>query len=354
VLRFEEQATLGRHAAAWDALVDSSPLPAPFLRSWWLGSVAQGEALFVLVFDGDELVGGAAFQRRTRGGCEWVEMLGDGPLEPDHLDLVAAPDRVAEVVEQIRRWAGRPGNRVLDLRGLVDDSWLADALPRRATRRTLQVAPFTPLPDTVAEYLAGRPGNLRSTIKRSAKRLAGAGVEPRVRDAGDVDGALSDLRDLHDERWGEQSSFLDAWDGFAAAMRAGAAAGEVRFTDLVEGTGRVVAIELELIVGRRASFYQAGRLDERELRGSGSVLKVAVIERLIAEGCVEFDFLRGDESYKADWSIASRPLMAAQVGFGPLGIALDTAARAKRFALVTRWRARQRIASLRQARSRNR
>jgi hypothetical protein len=295
-----------------------------------LGAVADGEPVFVLVLDGDDLIGGVAFQRLYKGSCEWIRLLGDGALEPDHLDLVAVPDRVADVVQAIAGWIRRPGNRVVQLQGLVDASWLVGALPGRARPELLKVAPFTPLPGDMASYLSGRPGQVRSTVKRSTKRLASAGIAARVRDATDVDAALDDLHRLHDARWGSQSSFLDSWPKFSAAIRAGAAAGEVRFTDLADRDGRVVAIELELIVGRRASFYQAGRLDERDLRGSGSVLKAAVIDRLIDDGCTEFDLLRGDEPYKADWSAAHRRIMVARAGIGPLGLAGVAGAYVKR------------------------
>jgi CelD/BcsL family acetyltransferase involved in cellulose biosynthesis len=126
-------------------------------------------------------------------------------------------------------------------------------------------------------------------------------------------------------------------------MAAGAAAGEVRFTDLVDGDGRVVAIEAELIVAGRASFYQAGRLDDHDLRGSGSALKGAVIGRLIDDGCREFDLLRGDERYKTEWATAERRVMMAEVGIGPRGMAVSAAARLKQRFLVARYVARNRL-----------
>ncbi len=345
MLRIEERAGLGVLAREWDALVDLAPLPTPFLRSWWLESVCTGEPTFVLVLDGERLVGGVALQRRQRNGVDLFEMAGDGPLEPDHLDLLAAPDRVAEVIDSIERWVHRPGDRVLELRGLVDESWLRRALGPRAASRQMQVAPFTPLPAAMADYLAQRPGQVRSTITRSGKRLKSAGIVPRVRDAAEVDDALDDLRRLHDVRWGDQSRFLEHWVGFAAAMRAGAAVGDVRFTDLVDGAGRVVAIELELMAGDRACFYQAGRLEDRELRGSGSVLKAAVIERLIEEGRSEFDLLRGDESYKTEWAVASRPIMELTLGVGARGRVMNLLARARYRARVARWELAQRRAA---------
>jgi CelD/BcsL family acetyltransferase involved in cellulose biosynthesis len=306
------------------------PLPTPFLRSWWLDHVAIGEPVVVLVVDDRRLLGGIALQRSARHGCEWLELLGDGPLEPDHLDLVAAPAEVGAVSRAVAAWLGRPGNRVVDLVGLVDESWAVAALPRRTDVSFRQWAPYAPLPADHATYLAARSGQVRSTISRSGKRLAKAGIAVRVRGHGDVDAALDDLRRLHDARWGERSGFLDSFAAFSAAIRAGAEAGDVRFTDLADGDGRVVAIELELCLAGRWSFYQAGRLDERDLRGSGSVLKDAVIAAAIAAGATEYDLLRGDEPYKDEWASARRRLLRARVGYGPRGLAVAAAANANR------------------------
>ena len=51
-------------AAQWDRLVDSSPLPSPFLWSWWLTATADLTANFLLVVDGTRLLGGLALERR--------------------------------------------------------------------------------------------------------------------------------------------------------------------------------------------------------------------------------------------------------------------------------------------------
>lgn len=321
---------LGPWADQWDRLVELTPLPSPFLRSWWLGAVATGEPVFVLAVRGDELKGGAAFQRSIRAGCEWIELLGDGPLEPDHLDLVSEPCEIGRVKAVVRGWLGRPGSRVIDLVGLAESSWLASATPGLGATTVVAPAPYLRLPDTYAALLDGLDGRLRSTITRTRKRLEKAGVLTRVRPAQEVEGALADLRRLHDDRWGDASGFLAGWEQFAAAVRAGAPSGEVRFTELVAPDGEVVATEVDFVVAGRASFYQAGRLDRHDLRGSGSALKGAVVEQLIAEGVREYDLLRGGEPYKDQWSTGVRRLLRIRRGVGPRGLALVTAAEANR------------------------
>ncbi|NLA34407.1 MAG: GNAT family N-acetyltransferase [Actinobacteria bacterium] len=324
------------NAVAWDALVDQMELPSPFLRSWWLDAVAASlpagvEAQIVLVLDGAELIGGLALQRTTVRGVEVLSLLGSGPLEPDHLDVVAAPDRRAEVGAALRSWMGRPGSRMFDLRGVAGGSTLVDVVPGWGEVTEQEVAPFVPLPASPEEYLAARGGRTRSTVKRTAKRLAAAGVEFREIDSADpvaVEGALETLAGLHDGRWGDASGFLAAWTPFSAAVRAGAAVGEVRFGELVDSSGTPIAIEVDFVIGGRTSFYQAGRLTDHDFRGSGSVLRYRIISAAIERGDHEFDLLRGGENYKAEWASTQRALLRIRRGVGPLGKALVGVARA--------------------------
>lgn len=328
---------LGELAPDWDALVDRMPLPSPFLRSWWLEHVSSGEPLFVMVFDGAELLGGAALQRSSRSGTEWLQLLGSGPLEPDHLDLVAPVGRVADVQIAVREWLGRQGSRVVDLAGVRPGGWLIDAVPGFGSVTPLEVAPFATLPATSAEYLGSRPGRMRSTITRTAKRLAKSGVTLRIAAAADIDTSLSTLAALHDGRWGEASGFLDHWEQFAAAARAGAAVGEFVMHELVDASGIVIATEADFVLGGRTSFYQAGRLTDHEWRGSGSALRYDVIAAAIERGDREFDLLRGGESYKTDWADGRRGLVRIRRGIGPRGAAIVAAAGANQ--RMQRWRA---------------
>lgn len=336
---------LGTLAEAWDALVMTMPLPSPFLRSWWIESTAIGEPVIVLVLDADELIGGLALQRSSRAGVEVLQFVGTGPLEPDHLDLVAAPGRVDDVVSAIRAWL-RDGDRIVDLVGARAMAWALDAVPGVGTVEHLEVAPYVVLPDTAEAYLASRAGRMRSTITRSAKRLDRAGVEFVVVGAAatsdELDRSLAALRDLHDGRWGDESGFLARWDDVVAAARRGVSAEEVRLHQLVDADGRIVAIEIEFVLAGRMSFYQAGRLTDHELRGSGSVLRHRVVSAAIAEGFGEFDLLRGGEEYKAEWAEHRRGLLRIRRGTGPRSAAILTALRGRSLATdaIARVRAR--------------
>ena len=317
-LRIEVRDRLGDRAGDWDRLVAGAELPSPFLRSWWLDHAASGDPTVLCCFDGDALVGGAAFETSSVGAgplaLDLVRSLGQGPLAPDHLDVVSEPGRGAVVTREVLAWLHRPGSRVVDLDGLAADGRLGRALGGDVIETT--AAPFAELGDDLAAYLAGRPGRVRSTLKRTAKRLEREGVTHRGADPADIDAALERLAALHDGRWADESDFLTGWGQLARAARAGAQLGDVAVHELVTADGVVIASELDLRVGGRVAFYQAGRLTDHEWRGSGSVLRSKILEQAIAEGATEYDLLRGDEPYKAEWSTGHRELVRCRFAVG--------------------------------------
>ena len=151
------QRSLGPFAAAWDSLVARQPHPSPFLRTWWLDATATGEPVFVLVLEDSRLIGGLALQRHRRGGLEVLEMMGQGPLEPDHLDLVAEPGREAAVVDEVGAWLTRRGSRVLDLDGIEPDGLLVAALPASYIEVRRHVARAFRMPVDLDAWLGDQP-----------------------------------------------------------------------------------------------------------------------------------------------------------------------------------------------------
>lgn len=331
-MRVDVVETLGGHRDAWDRIVADQALPSPFLASWWVEHAAGGRPHLVLCTVDGRLVGGAAFEidrvGRGRLGVDRVRMLGQGELAPDHLDLVAAEGHESAVTERVLGWLRGPGSRVVDLDGLALGGRLAGQLADAVIDRS--VAPYADLTAGAEAYLAARPGKVRSTVSRSRKRLEKAGCTLREVTADRATEALGDLARLHDGRWGDDSGFLGAWNTFATVAAAGLAAGGVRAVELVGPDGAVAATEWDLVAGGRWCFYQAGRSTDHELRGSGSVVKAEVIGRATADGAIEYDLLRGDEPYKADWATGRRELVRVRFGVGALGRSTVAAADAWR------------------------
>jgi hypothetical protein len=314
--RLLDVSQLNGWAAQWDQVVDISPLPSPFLRSWWLTATGGPGRHFLLVVDGAHLLGGLALE--TRQPMLSVRMMGEGPLTPDHLDLLAAPGHEPAVVSLLREWLSRSGQRLLDLKGVRAGSRLADALPGRVRRETMGVAPFMSLPDSAEAYRAMLPRQFRRNLRVSAQRLAAQGATHQAIRGRGVRERLETLRELHTARWGSGSRFLPVFDRFAAGFTGGCAADEVVVHEL-GNEDVVVATVAAFEVAGRVSLYQSGRLTDRRWRGAMTVLLAAIIDDACTRGLKEMDFLRGDEPYKARFTQNHREISRLIAGQGVVG-----------------------------------
>ena len=320
---------LNRWAAQWDRLVDLSPLPSPFLRSWWLTGIGGLQPRFLLVVRENQLVGGLALEEGHRLGLPCLRMMGAGPLAPDHLDLLAVRGQEDVVVDCLEPWLRRPGTRLVDLAGIRADSRLTTALPANVHCEPAAVAPWAPLPAEFETYMAACSTLFRRNLRKASSRLTREGAtHHRSKGRGAVE-SLGTLRRLHDAQWGERSSLLPVFDRFAAACRLAADFDEISAHELTVGQ-TVIAIVVTFEVAGRVSLYQSARLTDPRWRNATTVLLAEIIGDACTRGFTEVDFLRGDEAYKASFATARRELLrlrAANGWAGRAALRLETAAR---------------------------
>jgi CelD/BcsL family acetyltransferase involved in cellulose biosynthesis len=314
---------LGGHADEWDRLVDLAPLPSPFLRSWWLESVAQDvTARFVLVLDAGRLIGGLALEETARRGIPVLRMLGSGPLSPDHLDLLAAPGREAEVGAAVTGWLRGARSLLVDLTGVAEHHRVGGVFGTSAVVTDEDEAPYARLPGDYEAYLETLPPIMRNSIRRSGRKLARRGeVRFAVVERGDLEAALSRLRHLHTAQFGAESGLLPEFDRFAAAVRAGHPRGEIRLFELWVGD-EMAAVDVAFTVAGRLSYYQGGRDLADHFSGAGTVLMARVVAWACAAGLTEVDFLRGTHAYKTQWARECRRVLRLRVGIGAAGQAV--------------------------------
>lgn len=327
------QTELGRFRERWDHLVLEMAVPSPFLRTWWLDHVSHGEPSYLLAIDGGDLVGGVPLQVQRWHGIPRVQLLSQGPLAPAFGDLVAVPDRGAEVASAVVDWLSTPRapwrQRVVDLAGLYPDGHLAEALRAKGHALTpTEVAPFADLGSDRAEYLASRPAKLRKSVDESIRRYKRRGVVFRQVPADDLDSGLETLRQLHETRWGDESAFLPMWSPFKAAALAGARAGEADLVEVVGPDGTALASALFLRLGSRLVGYQAGRLQGNSLANGAGVW--LYWESLLAwPDAREFDLGPGGQDYKRLWTTGERELCATRFPAGVIAASALAAAKAR-------------------------
>lgn len=152
-----------------------------------------------------------------------------------------------------------------------------------------------------AGYLTSRPGPLRTTLKRKAKK---------------VDVRLSRKFDAAD--WAAyEAIYAASWkpaEGDPALLRAFAEGESARGTYLFGmalAEGRPVAAQFWSVEDGVAYIHKLAHLPDAEALSPGTTLTAALMEEVIDRDRVaEVDFGTGNDGYKADWMDAVRPRFA--------------------------------------------
>jgi len=288
----QEQPALAALLAAADA---------PFDRvAWWQGLVADC-GLSPLYASAQVPGGGAALMalQQVEGGLaalvnwysfRWRVLLGDAALGPALLRALAGG--LAGV-------AGR-----LTLAPLDEDEAEALAIALRQTGWWVEQSflhhnhILRPAGRSGAAFLAGRPGAMRSTIRRM-----GARMETRIHRAFDADA------------WAAyEAIYADSWkpvEGSPAFLRhfaeAEGAAGRLRL-GLALLEGEPVAAQLWTVEAGTAYIHKLAYRESARRFSPGTVLSAAMFTAAIDEDRVALiDYGTGSEPYKADWTEEARP-----------------------------------------------
>ena len=310
--------------AEWDTLFQRANPENIFLSFGWMSTwwkhFGKGQLAVIAVRDSDgRLVAVAPFHvAHSSAGLDARRLgfLADEHVGSDYLNVLADARCGAAAVEEIARmlFAHHDLWDYIELRDTADSplmaAFAAGLLSRgmcvfETSRRACR---YIPLPPTFEKYLAGIGASLRANYRRRWRALQHKhqGECLAISDAAGLERHFPTLIALHRMRFAErveESAFLAAGvpQFHLEAMRVLAAGGFVRLFVLTAG-GEAVAALYGFCVGQTFQFYQCGMHTGWLRQGVGQVLIGNAIEHSIAGGQGTFDFLRGDESYKAQWA----------------------------------------------------
>ena len=310
-------------ATEWDALVAHGMTNPPFQslayqRAWWTHLHPDGATLLTVAVRDDA-------SRLAAIGCFFAL---DGALrfngcveETDYLDLIAPAEQAgsawAEALSCLESVTS-PEWTSLELCNVPAASPTRTILPALAAQRSYdlheeqaEVCPTISLPDTFDAYLESLDSKQRREVSRKLRRAEASDMTTAVIGPDeDVDAAVDRFLDLLQKSTFEKRDWLN--DGrralFHEVARAAQAAGTLQL--LFCGVeGRAAAALFNFDYRGRVWVYNSG-LDPSAFAAlsPGVVLTAAAIERAIALGRAEFDFLRGDEEYKYRFGAVDRPI----------------------------------------------
>lgn len=305
-----DDAVLAEIADEWEALWArcraATPFQAPaWQTSWWREYGRPGELRMALVRRDGQLVAVGGFHRSRPGVLaplgvglsDWTDVLVDPEHEADALGALAAA-----------LLAGA-GWQVLDLpevrAGAVALRW-AQHWPgpvRTAAGSVCGDIAAAPLDDVVAAMSS----SARQSVRRSLRRMDGAGLVEEPVAAADVAAAVDELLALHHEQWRERGG-MNPEHGrprFARHLRAAVqemvGRGQAALIRYRVGE-ELVAANLVLAGGDVVGGYLFGARPAlfKQFNVMSMLMRTALTTSA-EHGVSTFSMLRGREAYKSEW-----------------------------------------------------
>jgi CelD/BcsL family acetyltransferase involved in cellulose biosynthesis len=337
-------ADLVPHAARWNDLARGVPFRRwEWLESWWrhygldaAGATSEKQLLLLSVHEGGQIVGIAPWYiHRLWAEGRTIRWLGSGEVCTEYPSLLCEPGYEDRVSDAIACWLTDQSESSPDVEtawdfmglGAIEQNDRAMLRLARALQAAGNAVQITSgkncwqieLPQQWDEFLGRLSKSHRKQIRRSDRRHLKSGevLVHRASDERELNRGFEILVDLHRRRWenmGQRGSFHSAcFCKFhrEAIHRLFAA----RAADLfwLESDGEPIAAEYHLIGGRTVYAYQSGIAPDRLELEPGRLAVVATIQQAIADRREHYDFLRGDEPYKAHWRAKPAAVLDYQV-----------------------------------------
>lgn len=272
----------------------------PFARTDWFASLEQGTTrpLYAVAEDAS---GGVAFPlkwvgRRLEALINWYAFtwrpLDSAYASTDSLMIAVASDLATKASHVVLdRVPDEDGTARLLHRAFERSGWLVIREPCDINR-VLEVGARS-----FSEYLADRPGALRTTLKRKAKK-----VEVAIHDRFDADAWMA-YEAIYGESWKPEEGDPALLRRFAEAE---GAAGRIRLA-VAAHEGEAVAAQFWTVEDGTAYIHKLAHRETAKSLSPGTTLTAALMERVIDRDRVRLvDFGTGDDPYKRDWMEAER------------------------------------------------
>lgn len=155
-----------------------------------------------------------------------------------------------------------------------------------------------------ADYLASRPGEVRSTIKRKGKKFAAAGGTLEIlASENQLEEAIAAYQQIYAASWKHAEPYPEFIPGL---IRTAAQRGWLRL-GIARLAGQPVAAQIWLVAHGKAYIFKLAYDEKYSEYSSGTLLTALLMERVIAvDQVASVDFLCGDDPYKPQWMNARR------------------------------------------------
>ena len=292
----------------WDELLQNSAWASPFqsrqwIRSWWRYFGGRRRPYIFTLREGKDLVGVMPLYESKlpfrsllpmgRGQSDYMHPLVQNGYEEKFAQFFSEHIENLSGIDLIDLQQVREGQKVLDE---ISDSKLLSQ----------ENCYLLDLPSTYDEYVKTLSKSMRYEARRIMKgpyKTQEAIIE-RV-GKNDIVSGLEALYELHGRRWrkrGLPGSFASKRvRNFHEEFCSQAIDHGMLNLSLLKFEGQPVGAIYALKVGKTYYYYQSGFDPTHKALSPGSTLVSHTIKEAIESGATQFDFMRGDEPYKARW-----------------------------------------------------
>jgi CelD/BcsL family acetyltransferase involved in cellulose biosynthesis len=320
-------------APQWDALAGEVPFRSfEWMETWWRHYREPRSRLFTLLVTDDqgELVGIAPWYiTRSPHQGRVVRFLGSGEVCSDYLTVLARPELADAVAGRLADWLANEAAsqwNLLDLKGVLENDRVISHLGQRlreyghvVDRQADMSCWRTELADDWDQFLATLSKTRRARTRTLLRRAIdnGRAVVHEVKTDSELERAFAILVDLHQKRRRSLSQagcfvsqrFTEFHREMTGRLLAG---GQLRIL-WTELEGRPVAAEYGFVGGDTVYYYLGGFEPEVADECPGWLGLGVSLKLAIEQGYRVYDFLRGDESYKASWRATAQPLVHVRI-----------------------------------------
>jgi CelD/BcsL family acetyltransferase involved in cellulose biosynthesis len=306
----------------WNILLEANTASSIFqtpewLTSWWQ-AFGPGRSLLGLVFSdaSDKVVGIAPLYADPTyflgSTLTTLRMAGAGSGDSDALDFITAPGYESRCAAAFTQWlATQKGWHMCALETMPQNSLVAQSVLQRAAEAGWNIdSTLTPnfildLPATWPQYVSSLESSFRPLLTRYPKRLKSrfSVRYARCEHVDDLKNQLQALFDLHQMRWmgrGKTGAFAsnERRDFYLRMASAFLKRGWLEFW-LLELDGETVGAQFCFRYNDTVSLLQEGFHPKFASEKIGYALKAHLLEEIIGSGAKHYDFLGGNDPYKA-------------------------------------------------------
>jgi CelD/BcsL family acetyltransferase involved in cellulose biosynthesis len=291
-----------------------------FLSTYWK-HFGKGKQLKVLLIEDDKGIVGVAPLRQSR--YNFGNIVGYNVIEPlayggaDYTGLIFSVDKSKECLDSVLNHLVHHGNwNFVYLYDLPENTSLKKLLPAESTKSIPKFdfslgrkCPYLPLPNSKEVFLASLDSKLKKDMRRCLKNLErdhGEVELKRYDQLGSIENAMEHFFRLHQKRW--NSKFMagvfntqEIRDFYIDTANQLISKGWFALYFLTV-KGKPIAAQYCIEYGQKMNYVLGGFDVEFAEYSIGNLLTLKIVEYCIDKNLIEFDFLKGEESYKFRWT----------------------------------------------------